>query len=597
MPPMGTRMAHDTGGVSSEMVSYYRERARGGVALIIVESAYVNTERPIGHLAIHSDYFIPGLNRLAEAIIEEGCLAFVQLNHRGALFGKNVNDLSKDEIFQLIKDFGKGAARAKAAGFNGFEIHSGNVYLMHQFLSPKVNQRKDEFGLTLEGRIRFPLLVFEECRKTVGDQFPIFFRLNGEEFVEGGWDVSQSQVLAKELEKRGVTAIHVTGGGFETRYWHTQPMALPRGCLVPVAARIKEVLSVPVIAVGRINDPELAETILRKHDADMVGIGRGLIADPFFPLKALRGDHESINRCVACNYCRSRVAVNNYPLRCMVNPMAGREDEFHFEEAKEKKRAWVIGGGPAGMTAATILDGRGHDVSLFEAKERLGGQLRLAVLPPYKDELKNLLDLLIRSVEKSRVRIFLHQTVTWAEIKEAMPDVVVLATGSNPVRLDLKDQSTIQKTAWEVLEEGPGKEERYLVVGGGLVGCETAEFLADRGKRVAIVEILPEIGAELEPNTRTLLMQRLGQKKVDLFPETEIERIVERKVCLRNKNNGEKTVLDIEVIVFACGSQAERGLHEKIRSLLGDVHLIGDSREPRGIAEAIFEGTKTGYRI
>lgn len=578
------------------MVSYYRARAQGGAGLIIVESAYVNTERPIGHLAVHTDYFIPGLNRLAEAIKEEGCRAFLQINHRGALFGKKVNDLTRNEIYQLIKDFGKGAVRARQAGFDGIEIHGGNAYVMHQFLSPRVNQRKDEFGSNLEGRIRFPLLVYEECRAAVGDSFPISFRLNGDEFIEGGWDVAQAGRLAMELDKRGVSAIHVTGGGMETRYWHTQPMALPRGCLVPVARQIKKQVLAPIIAVGRINNPALAEKILRDGDADLIAVGRGLIADPQFPIKASKGEEESINSCIACNYCRSRI-VKNYPLRCASNPMAGRETEFRAEKSKVRKKVWVVGGGPAGMAAAKALDERGHDVSLFESKEKLGGQIQLAVLPPCKDELKNLLNFLVTSVKRSGTRVFLRETVTLTKIEEARPDAVVIATGSKPLFLELGHPPAMQRSARQVLEQGAEPEKIYVVVGGGLVGCETAEFLADQGKAVTIVEVLPEIGMEYEPNTRALLLQRLKERGVTLLPGSEIVKIVDKKVHLRDKKTNAVSILDSEIIVFACGARSEKELWDRVKSVSDNVFLIGDARDPRGIAEAIFEGTKIADQI
>ena len=342
MPPMGTRLATSAGGVTREQRQYYRVRAAGGAGLIITESCYISMERPTGHLAIHSDDFLPGLNLLAETIQEENCLTFVQLNHRGILHGKNVNDLTQEEIKRFFKEFGAGAARAKAAGFNGIEIHGGNVYLIHQFLSPRVNKRQDEYGGDLQARLRFPLRILEECRNQVGDDYPVFFRLNGNEFIEGGWDLAQARVLALELEKGRVDAIHVTAGGFETRYWHTQPMALPRGCLIPIVAEIKKIVTVPVIAVGRINNPELAEEILQQGQADLVAIGRGLIADPDFPRKAFQGRASEINQCVACNYCRSRVAWKNYPVRCAVNPLAGREGDLQFQKGAEKEG---LGGG------------------------------------------------------------------------------------------------------------------------------------------------------------------------------------------------------------------------------------------------------------
>jgi 2,4-dienoyl-CoA reductase-like NADH-dependent reductase (Old Yellow Enzyme family)/thioredoxin reductase len=594
MPPMGTRLATSSGDVTREQREYYRVRAAGGVGLIITESCYISEERGIGHPAIHSDYYLPGLNLLAETIQEENCLAVLQLNHRGILLGKNVNDLTKKEINTFFKDFGAGAARAKTAGFNGIEIHGGNVYLIHQFLSPRENKRKDEFGRNLEGRMRFPLTVLEECRNRVGDDFPIFFRLNGNEFIEGGWDLPQAQALARELEKRKVNAIHVTAGGFETRYWHTQPMALPRGCLIPICAEIKKVVKVPVIAVGRINNPELAEEILQKGQADLIAVGRGLIADPEFPRKAREGRAAEINQCVACNYCRARVAWKNYPVRCAVNPVAGREGELKNQKGASTKKVWVVGGGPAGLTAARILGEKGHEVSLFEAG-KTGGKLNLVILPPCKEEYRNLLNSLHESLEKSGVRIS-KKEVTGKDVQEGKPDVVIVATGAKPREMNF-GSSIFQISADQLLEEGPGDQQAYVVIGGGQVGSETAEFLAERGKTVTIVEILPEIGAEYEPNTRAMLLQRLAKSNVKLLTRTQICNVSSGFVQTRNLDTGEESTVPAQVLVLAVGADPNRELYDSIQSLPCEMHLIGDARKPRGIPEAIFEGTKVAYNV
>jgi 2,4-dienoyl-CoA reductase-like NADH-dependent reductase (Old Yellow Enzyme family)/thioredoxin reductase len=594
MPALGTRLASSSGGVTREQREYYQVRAAGGVGLIITESCYISTQRAIGHLAIHSDDFLPGLNLLAETIQEENCLAFVQLNHRGILHGKNVNDLTRKEIHQFFKDFGAGAARARAAGFDGIEVHGGNVYLMHQFLSPRVNKRRDEYGGDLEGRIRFALRVLEECRSRVGDTFPIFFRLNGSEFVEGGWDLSQAKVLAAEAVKRGVSAIHVTAGGFDTRYWHTQPMALPRGCLLPVAAEIKKTVDVPVIAVGRINNPDLAEEVLAKGQADLIAIGRGLVADPEFAKKAREGRAGEINQCIACNYCRSRVARYNYPIRCTVNPLAAREGELKNQKSPGQKKIWVAGGGPSGLTAARILKEKGHEVSLFEAKKS-GGKMNLVILPPCKEEYKVLLQSLESSLKKSGVRV-VKKELTKEDVREGKPDVVIIATGARPRDTDL-GSSLPRISAEQILEEGPGDQEAYVVVGGGQVGSETAEFLAERGKNVTVVEILPEIAGEYEPNTRAMLLERLAKSNVKLLTRTQIRSVSKGAVKTCHLDTGEETTIPAQVLVIAVGADSNRELYDSIQSLPCEVHLIGDARKPRGIPEAIFEATKVAYGI
>jgi 2,4-dienoyl-CoA reductase-like NADH-dependent reductase (Old Yellow Enzyme family)/thioredoxin reductase len=596
MPPLSTRMASDTGGVTNELLDYYRARAKGGPALIIVENTYFSDEKSPGHLSIKDDRFIPRLNQLAEAIQEEGSYAFLQINHGGSLFGKGVNDLSNDAIKQLSDGFAHAAFRAKSAGFDGIEIHGANVYLIHQFLSPKTNKRQDNFGIGLENRMRFALEVYDKCRTQLGDEYPIFFRLNGDEFIDGGWNIDQAKVLALELEKRGIDALHVTASGFESRYWHVQPMGLPRGCLVSIASKIKKTVRVPVIAVGRINNPDLAEEILGEGHADLIAIGRGLVADPDFALKAARGEAGSIATCIACNYCRERAAVRGIPLRCTVNPEAGREKSLVLVKARKNRAVWVVGGGPAGISAAVTLSKRGHEVSLFEAKNRLGGQLYLAQKPPHKEELEGLLTDLRKSIEKSHVKLRLGSMITIEDINKAGPEVMIIATGAYPLFPHLNTDIK-QQTAWEILEQGHAVEEKILVMGGGLVGCETALFLSAQGKEVTIAEMLSEIGGGYEPNSRDFLLKKLKEHNIRIFTDVEIEPGNEKDVILLHKSTNLGVSLAPDLIVGAMGVVANRNLFDQLSYAKATKYIIGDAREPKGLAEAIFQGTKIATQI
>ncbi len=597
MLPMTTRFASESGAVSSEMLDYYRERARGGVAMIIVEASYVASERPPGNLSVDSDRLIPRLNMLAETIQEENVRALVQLNHAGLLTGTDVNALGKKDIKELIDSFASAAVRAKAAGFDGVEIHGGNVYLIYQFLSPLTNKRKDEYGLSPEDRMRFALSILEECRCRLGGDFPVFFRMNATEFAEGGWDLNQAKVLAAQLEARGITALNITAAGFQAKYWHVPPMAIARGSLVPLAAEIKGEIRVPVIAVGRINNPELAEDIISNESADLVGIGRALLADPQFPKKALRGDAHLIRKCIACNTCRGRIAVKKYPVRCAINPLTGRERVFTFTRTADSKRIWIVGGGPAGVNAAKILDERGHKVTLFESGNRLGGQLRLASVPPFKQELRNLMDSYEETVKHSGIELFLNTTVTRADVESGKPDEVVVATGARPIEFKNVLGGVVQKTYWQILEEGPGEEQDYLILGGGLIGCETAEYLADSGKSVTIVEILPEIGAVGEAHTRALLLERLHEKKIRYLVESQMKCVEQDGVLICNNRTGTESCIYAEVVVLASGRRSDSGLYEAIRPLPCGVHVIGDARLPGGIPQATFEAFKIAYEL
>ncbi|MDY0041434.1 MAG: FAD-dependent oxidoreductase, partial [Desulforhabdus sp.] len=365
------------------------------------------------------------------------------------------------------------------------------------------------------------------------------------------------------------------------------------GCLIPICAEIKKVVKVPVVAVGRINNPELAEEILQKGQADLIAVGRGLIADPDFPRKAREGRAVEINQCVACNYCRSRT-LRTYPVRCAVNPLAGREGELKNRKGVSAKKVWVVGGGPAGMTAARILGEKGHEVSLFEAREA-GGKLNLVILPPCKEEYGNLLNSLCESLKKAGVRI-IKKEVTREDVQEGNPDVVIVATGARSREMNFGSQ-IFQISADQLLEEGPGDQQFYVVIGGGQVGCETAEFLAEKGKTVTIVEILSAIGEIYEPNTRAMLLQRLTKSNVKCLARTQICSVSSGFIQTRNLDTGEESTVQAQVLVLAVGAEPNRELYDSIQSLSCESHLIGDARKPRGIPEAIFEGTKAAYNI
>ncbi len=387
MPPMCTNFASETGAVTQRLIDYYVERARGGVGLVTVEATCVDS--PVGRLSplqlcVDDDKFIGGLNDLVEAIQEKGAKISLQLHHAGrqttlAVTGGAQPVSASETVYKDVKAralpaegiecvvgrFGESAKRAKAAGFDAVEIHGAHGYLIAQFLSPYVNKRIDEYGGDPEKRMRFVLEVLEETRKRVGLDFPIIFRLSGEEFVEDGLTLKEAKGIAQRLERAGVDALHVTAGVGGT-IWPVQPMAVPRGCLVHLAEGIKEVVGIPVIAVGRINNPTLAEEILRDGRADLVSMGRALIADPELPRKVAEGRLDDIRMCTAClRGCSER--FNAYlRISCTVNPAVGREKEYMVKPADKPKKVLVVGGGAAGLEAARVAALRGHEVTLYE---------------------------------------------------------------------------------------------------------------------------------------------------------------------------------------------------------------------------------------
>lgn len=631
---------------TQRLIDFYRERARGGVGLIIIGGCVID-EYAGGRIMIglDDDKFIPGLRELASAVHEYGAKIACQLYHGGSYvhsmlidgrqavsaspvmsgFTKEVpRKLSISEIKEIIKNYGKAARKVKDAGFDGVEVLAGTGYLISQFLSPVTNKRKDRYGGDFTSRMRFGLEVAREVRKTVGPDFPVIFRVAGNEFVPGGNTNKEARIFCQGLEKAGVDAINVTGGWHETRVPQIT-MAVPRGAFVYLAQGIKEVVGIPVIACNRINDPIFADQILRDGMADLIGIGRPLIADPELPNKAKAGRFDEIRTCIACNQgCFDRV-FELKPITCLQNPRAGREGEFEVKPAKKPKRVMVVGGGPGGMETAYISALRGHDVSLYEREDRLGGQIYLCAIPPGRGDFFNLLGNLNSQLRSSGVKVELDTEVTPELVEEVKPDVVVVATGARPIIPDIPGidgQNVVG--AWDLLYGKVDVGDRVVIVGGGAVGCETALFLANKGtldgntlhflaanraedwetlnsltskgiKKVTIVEMLPRLGRDIGLSTRWTIMQELRRFGVEMIKNTPVKEILADGVIFERDGKDQK--VEADSVVIAVGSRSENALYEKLKDKGREVYLIGDSKEPRKILEAIQEGFEVGFKV
>jgi 2,4-dienoyl-CoA reductase-like NADH-dependent reductase (Old Yellow Enzyme family)/thioredoxin reductase len=602
MPAMVTLLANENGGVTERMIDYYRERARGGVGLIIVESAYVKEEdRDRGRLGIENPQLQVGLSELSETIQENGARAFLQLNHRGAALsirrGRSPDELNLEEIEVLIEAFANAAKRAQEAGFDGVEIHGANNYLINQFLSPLTNHRDDSYGKTFEGRLKLPLKLIKRIREEVGNSFPVIFRMVGHQYSENGLRLEDTQKIAKIMEKTGVNILHVIAGSPGAPYWHCPPMAIERGCHAHLSEAIKKSVKIPVMAVGRVNDPILAESILVEGKADLVAMGRALIADPYLPTKAQSGKVAEIRKCLACNYCRKRVVQLNRTIRCAINAEAGREKENRIYPSRSRKKVMVIGGGPAGMEAARILSLRGHQVSLYEKEVDLGGQVNLASIPPYKEEIRNIIDFLVNQIGKMPIAISIQKEVRLDTIMRENPDVIVLAIGSLPVipKILGGKRETIF-TPSEILREQCTIGDKILIIGGGMVGCEVAEFLATGGTKVTIVEMLPEVANGVEFHTRSLLLERLNKLQIEIVTCGSVER-VEGKSAFIVKKNGEKMIIEVDGIVTAQGSEENHSLDDIIMLSRKPFFRVGENIMVNDIATAIREGFRIGRQI
>lgn len=614
------------GSVTQKYIDYVAERARGGAGLIIVESTYID---PVGknhltQLGIYDDSLIPSHRMLTEAAHRSGGKVACEIQHGGRqcssvytgfqpvapspvpckvlASGDVPRELTIREIEELINKFGEAARRAKEAGYDMVEVHGAHGYLIGQFLSPFSNKRTDSYGGSPEKRMRFPLEVVRRVREAVGDDYPVSYRISAEEYVEGGLTVEDTSAFCKGLEDAGVDLIDVSAGIYESIVWLAQPAAFKQGCLVDLGRKIKQQVNIPVAIVGRINNPELAERILAGGDADFICMGRALHADPYFPAKAYEGRVREIRRCPACMRCSDELGTH-LPISCSVNPAAGRERELSFRPAKEGKSVVVIGGGPGGMTAAWVAADRGHQVKLFELEPQLGGQLRYACVPGHKKELENVVLDLIYRVEKSSAEVILGAEVNVEKIKELQPDVVVVATGASPVIPMTPGLSSIPVcTAIDIFagREKPAAGEKLLIIGGGLVGCETALYLEEKGHEIFIVEPGPGIARNMGLREGWYLRKSIEESsRITIYTGTTVEKIESKKVKLQSK--GKYDEVEIDRVILAVGMKTNNQLYEK---LIVDDELkstqivqIGDCVLPRKMKEAIHEGYITSMKI
>jgi 2,4-dienoyl-CoA reductase-like NADH-dependent reductase (Old Yellow Enzyme family)/thioredoxin reductase len=617
MAAMGNNFSHPDGTVSDRAVAYYTARAQGGAGLIITETSPVSISgrhRKRG-ICCHDDSYLPGLQRLAESIHAEGGAIALQLHHAGRLADPEITgvpalgpspiarraglpaprEMSAAEIEATVADFGAAARRAQRAGFDAVEVHGAHGYLIHQFLSPRLNQRKDSYGGTAENRGRLALEVLRRVRKEVGEAFPVIFRLSAQEYVEGGYPLEEAVDWAVEAERAGASALHVSGGTTESLAGAARvipPMVFPEGFHLPLAAAVKKHVRTPVIAVGRLGNPELADRILGEGPADLIAAGRAFLCDSHWPQKASRGEADRIRPCVACNSCIWKL-FQQEDLTCFQNPLLGHENRYRMGPAEKAKKVLVIGGGPAGLEAARVARMRGHRVTLWEKRPFLGGQMRLASIPPNKQNFRRSLDWMIREVEREGVEIRLHTEGKLDHIREENPDAVIVAAGARPVFPQTFSGPKVM-TAWDVLAgRETGKE--VLILGGGMIGMETAEFLSGKGCRVTVAEMLPNLAADMEGTNRALLLERLPASGISVKLSAKAERVQEGRALVETSEG--KEWLEADTIVLALGSQPNQEILLALEGKVSSLLPIGDCLEPRRAKEAIHEGFALGLKI
>lgn len=618
MPCLDPGFAGEGGVVNPRLIDYFTKRAKGGVAFIMLGPAVFD---PVGiggksEYRIYRDEILEGLSTLVEAIHSCGVPVGLQLHHAGRqanpdLISANAvapsaipcpvrkftpKALKIPEIERIILQYGEFARRVKQVGFDALEVHGSHGYLIAEFLSPYSNARKDRYGGSLENRTRFAFQIIEEVRKNVGADFPIFFRIPGEEHVPGGLSKEETSLIAKLMEEAGADAIDVSAGNYKTAEWIVPPMILPRGCNVRAAETIKRKVSVPVIVAGRINGPELAEEILRQGKADVIAMARGLVADPDLPIKTREGRAEEIRRCIACNVCIDHL-FQDKDIVCTVNPEVGRESEFELKPAPQRKRVMIIGGGPGGMEAARVAGLRGHEVTLYEEHHRLGGRIEAACQASIKEEMKGLLEYYEAVLKPLGVNIRLNTKVDIDMVSQMNPDAIVMATGSVPLLPGIPGvhlSHVVQ--AVDVLLDRVKIEDKAAIIGGGTVGCEVAIFLAERGVDVTLLEMFPYVAHGIPRLVGKMMKDIMIELGVDIMTNRRVVHISEEQVIHEDPEK-KRASLPVAQVVLAMGSKPRNDLARSLKDLVGENYLIGDCLEPRRALEAISEGAEVGLRL
>ncbi|MBI5967541.1 MAG: FAD-dependent oxidoreductase [Deltaproteobacteria bacterium] len=629
MAPMGTSSHDREGFIQERTVYYYVERAKGGVGLIIAQSSNALREgQAPGRAGTWDDKFIPGLRRVAEGVhAAGGKIAWQILNH-GKLYsawldrithpedlkiigpsaipwvrtGVAPKEATKEDIRRIVEGFGEAARRVKEAGMDAVEIHGAHGYMITQWLSPRDNRRSDEYGGDAKKRAGMACEIVAKVREKVGPNFPVIFRFSGSHFIEGGGTLEDSLIQAPLFVEAGADALHVSACEEETTYWQFLPYPMPDGAIVHLAAAIKRVVNVPVIAVGKIWDPRMAEQILEEGKADFVALGRQLLADPQWPNKVKEGRFEEVQRCLYCNNCLNMEVrlkeVRERGRTCTVNPAVLRERQFGIKPARAARSVMIIGGGLAGMEAARVLAERGHQVKLYERSDRLGGQWNIAAVQPLKENYRYLVPFMEKGLERAKVKVILNKEVTLSFIKETNPDAVVVATGALSKTLEIPGaHSPHVVQANDVIMGNKGVGNPVIVIGGRLVGMETADALAEQDRQVFLVteDKLGENGAPLERNIYRAMRDRLIRHGLYLFPDSPVVEILPNGVHIAYKH--EIVFLKAETVVMAVGAVSNDALWQELKKEKMEAYAIGDCVEPRDAMEAIREGAEVGRMI
>lgn len=620
--PMVMNCCTEDGEATEKYIAYHEEKAKGGWGLIVTEDYAID---PSGK----SYKYIPGLwkdsqilshKKLTERVHKAGSKIFAQIYHSGRQTTSKDNggykviapspipcpvkkemphEMTTAEIEEMVQKFGNAAYRAKQAGFDGIQIHGAHGYLVSEFVSAYSNKRTDKYGGSLYERMRFPLEIIADIRKKCGRDFAIDYKISGEECVMGGNNIEDTKAIVCLLEEAGIDSVNVSVGVYETWYMQVPPAVMDHGWLANMAYEVKKVVDhIPVTTVGRVNDPFVADAIIRSGKADACYMGRASLADPHMPNKALAGDFEDIIHCTACLQGCTGQIDSGLCGGCTLNPRTAREDEIVIEKTSNPKKVLVAGGGPSGAEAAIVAAERGNEVVLYEKADHLGGMFALAAVPPWKGEISSFITWQQQRMKRLGVRVELGKAVDKAVVKTEKPDAVIIATGSQPFVPPIQGREhEFVKLATDVLAGKTEANGKVAIIGGGLVGAETANYLATHGNNVTLIEMLGDIAREEPDNMKRFLMKSFKERDVSIYVSTEVK-MIHADGSISIKKDGKDMVLPkFDFILMAVGMRQVTGLDAEIKECVSKILYCGDSNKPGNALSAIADGYMTGLRV
>ena len=597
--------------VTDQLIEYFVERAKGGVGMMLVGGGSVHPSgQELPDLPqMYDDSCIPSLKAMVNKVKQYDVLFGVQLMHGGrqsylpekvapsaipapAVVKGEVKALEIEEIKQLVECFGDSARRCQESGFDFIEIHAAHGYLINQFLAPNSNIRTDEYGGSFENRTRFLFEIIENIKNKTVNDFPIGIRINGNDYIKNGWQLNDTVKIAPLLEKTGIAYLHVSGGVYGSTELTIPSMYTPHGCFVHLAEEVKKHIKIPVITVGRIKYPDHAEKILQEGKADMIALGRSIIADPYYPQKAKNGDFESIRPCLGCCLGCIHAVLAKEPGSCVANPDVGREYLLKDKTPpKQLQKILIVGAGPAGMAAARQFAIEGHETIICEKTQKTGGLLSIASKAPGRGELNDILNFFTNELDRLGVKIRYNTELSLELINEINPDNVVLATGSMPDMPVIKGLFQTKMdllTNVDVMSEKEQTGKKVIVLGGGMTGLITADFIADQGKEVVVLNRKKSYAEEMSSNDRYYLRERLKKGNVTLHKNVSIKVFTDDGVIF--KSNGQEYVLaDFDSVVISEKHSAIRDAKNFEKQTKTKFHYIGDAKSPRHLMYCISE--------